>query len=298
MKTSEIRKLPIWALVLTGIVLFWSYPSQAAEFWFEPIEDGTDIAVLTLYGEIVDGDAERFLNALVASIKERGQYIDKVNLFSPGGNAAEGILIGRIINKYYLATEAPTVVEDDLACFGHPGNVKQPFNYSKDRNCICASACAIAWLGGIERYGVAGFHRVYSVDPTVSASRMKEMRRFFDTEIDDYLAEVAAPSFVKELIERSDQYGLSFPTEAQQAALLENVDHANTVYAGCQAFNMSTDQKTNLLELRQKSDQNTLDANEQKMLDHLELAYEQRSLCREQIRRRELYERQSELQGE
>jgi hypothetical protein len=64
----------------------------------------------------------------------------RVKLWSGGGSAIAGIQVGEIIRQNKLATEAQG---------------------------MCASACAIAWLGGIKRYishdGYVGFHGVYDI---------------------------------------------------------------------------------------------------------------------------------------
>lgn len=274
-----------------------SKPASAADFVFEEIEEGSDIAVLTLYGEIVEGDSDRLISALIQSIHARGYYIDKVNLFSRGGNALEGIKIGRIINKYYLATQAPETWDGDFYCRGYPGNLRQPVSNSQDANCVCASACAVAWLGGIERYGTVGFHRVYSLDPRTVRDTARQWRQALDQELEWYLSDMGVPDFVEDLIDHAGPDDLSWPTPQQYALLIESVDHSNTVYAACQAFNMHIDERTYMFELLDKSASSTLSNSEQRILEQLQTAYHQEMVCREQVRRRELFQAQQELAG-
>jgi len=270
-------------------------PAAAAEFWFEPIQDGTDIATVTLYGEIQQGDADRLASVLRESIQTRNYYIDVINLFSPGGDAVEGIKLGRVINDYYLITQAPNYAEQQFFCPGYPGSLDEPTGSAQDSNCVCASACAVAWLGGIERHGVAGFHRVYSVDPTIPATEARRMRMTIDAELDVYLSEVGVPDFVEDLIDHSGPQELGFPTGQQLSLLQNSVDHSNTVYAACQAFNMPLEDKSAMSGLNQKSSEYTLSSEEQRALNKFHFAYERESTCREQVRRRELFRAQEAL---
>lgn len=88
-------------------------------------------------GRIVEGDLERVMEAV-----ERVSY-PIVLLRSPGGNLAEGLAIAR----YLRSKEAATGVAPDF---------------------LCASACALIWVGGKQRYlaptSLIGFHAAYTVD--------------------------------------------------------------------------------------------------------------------------------------
>jgi hypothetical protein len=66
-----------------------------------------------------------------------------VKFNSPGGVVIVGVRIGDIIREYQIATYV-------------------------SKGTFCASACAIAWLGGVKRFvsydGAVGFHGVYYAD--------------------------------------------------------------------------------------------------------------------------------------
>lgn len=284
-------------LMLVGVVAgSWISASAvgAAEFWFEPIDHENDIAAVTLYGDIEEGDSARLVSALMESIAN-GHYIDSINLFSGGGNAAEGIKLGYVINRHYLETNAPRFSDNRFYCYGHPGAANRPFNSTQDDNCICASSCAIAWLGGVERTGTAGFHRVYSQDPSITASKAREIRRFFDDEIDAYLDEVGAPSFIPAMIESFGPEGLGFPTPEQLAILMDNVDHSTTIFAACQAFHMPVGQKQRMFQIEERVATTGVSGDEQRELNRLQINYQQEFTCREQVRRRELFRAQEAL---
>lgn len=100
-----------------------------------------DIEVLggqvILSGEIVQGDADRFRSAVAGLPAET-----IVRLQSPGGVALDGIRIGKLIRERGFGTYAP---------YG-----------------VCASACGLIWLGGVDRWinpnARVGFHQAYTGD--------------------------------------------------------------------------------------------------------------------------------------
>jgi hypothetical protein len=92
--------------------------------------------VITISGELELGDEKRFANMAV-NISHAVVAFD-----SPGGNLVAGIEIGRAIRLKDFSTAVPA-------------------------NATCASACAVAWLGGRQRLMGAnariGFHAAYLV---------------------------------------------------------------------------------------------------------------------------------------
>jgi len=98
------------------------------------VSTSTPLELVVLEGEIVQGDADRFLETV------RAIDLGAVLLKSPGGNLVEGLLIGRAIRASGFTTGVA------------PGTA-------------CASACALAWLGGETRYmdptALVGFHAAY-----------------------------------------------------------------------------------------------------------------------------------------
>jgi hypothetical protein len=107
-----------------------------------PAVDAATITVspdmVTVDGELTTDDVATF-EALT-----RGRQGQGVQLKSPGGAAIAGVRLGEIIRARKMAT---FVMHDTL----------------------CASACAIAWLGGVGRaistdHAGVGFHGVYNAD--------------------------------------------------------------------------------------------------------------------------------------
>lgn len=117
------------------LLLLWLGPVAAAEIRVVPRAGKTD--VILLVGEMVEGDGQRF--AEVAS--NRASVL--VVFSSPGGNLLAGLRIGQFIRLHEFATLVPDGQH-------------------------CASACALAWLGGTRRFmepnALIGFHAAYIRD--------------------------------------------------------------------------------------------------------------------------------------
>jgi hypothetical protein len=101
------------------------------------IDRSADVPIITITGTLKDGDGESFAE------KISGLTRGVVLLASPGGNLFAGLRIGKLIHLKKFSTAVPD----------GPG---------------CASACAIAWLGGVIRYmgqtARVGFHAAYRMD--------------------------------------------------------------------------------------------------------------------------------------
>lgn len=104
-----------------------------------------ELALIFIEGELSYGDQDRFVQAALPVSRA------VVILHSPGGNLKAGLEIGKAIRLKGFSTYVP-------------GGLS------------CASACALAWLGGIKRFAdnqsEIGFHAAY----TVEASQPKESR--------------------------------------------------------------------------------------------------------------------------
>ena len=110
----------------------------AAEIRVASDSSGIENIRLILEGPIEDGDFEKF-RLLVDNHNLDGDTINGVILNSPGGSVVPALEMGRYIRLKRIVTFAP------LSC--------------PDGECICASACALIWLGGISRTGTVYVHR-------------------------------------------------------------------------------------------------------------------------------------------
>src|SRR6266581_4769501 len=103
-----------------------------------------------------------------------------ITLISDGGSAYEGIRIGRLLRKYLITTYASGSV---LTGCGSAG-------------CICASACALIWFGGVQRMGIVGLHRPRLDDPDFANAPPDEATKIYRKILDDitnYLNEMEVP---------------------------------------------------------------------------------------------------------
>lgn len=129
-------------IALTCAIISIVSAASAADIRLVPT--GTPLDMVVVRGEIVSGDADRFLNIA------RSLDFGAVLLESPGGSLIDGLIIGRAIR----AAGFTTGVAPETAC---------------------ASACALAWLAGTTRYmdpaALVGFHAAYvEVDGRFSES--------------------------------------------------------------------------------------------------------------------------------
>jgi hypothetical protein len=117
-----------------------SNPSLGAEFNIVHTRDGPDL--ITVVGDFAVGDEKKFIDVALTSQNAL------VAFQSPGGSLIAGIEIGKTIHLKGFATLVP-------------------------ENIRCASACALAWLGGRIRLmsdtAQVGFHAAYTHDEAQSA---------------------------------------------------------------------------------------------------------------------------------
>jgi hypothetical protein len=115
------------------LCLCMPFSARAAEFSKAASANG-GADIIFVVGDLTLGDEKKFVNAALSS----GNAI--VVFQSPGGNLIAGIEIGKAIHLKGFSTFVPETVQ-------------------------CASACALAWLGGRVRYmsntARVGFHAVY-----------------------------------------------------------------------------------------------------------------------------------------
>jgi hypothetical protein len=127
---------------------------------FQPAGNDTrcdDCAFIQATGEIVEDTPQTFERFL----KTAPEYAPKrVRLNSPGGSLRAGVALGELFRSKGFATEvgADAVDPEGHPAFGARASDRKPG--------VCASACAYAFLGGVERMleptSKLGVHRFYS----------------------------------------------------------------------------------------------------------------------------------------
>jgi len=130
--TSRMR-----ALFFAVVFLFVIDPSRAATISVTPLS-GSDVSLIMVQGDLATNDHQIF--------RQKAAAINKaiVSFQSDGGNLLAGLEIGKFIRLRNYATVVP-------------------------EKSLCMSACAIAWLGGTQRYmgttAHIGFHAAYQEVP-------------------------------------------------------------------------------------------------------------------------------------
>lgn len=143
----------VMRFILVLLALFAAAPATAALKYEVPAESASDRLYrviheggqFTVYasGEIGPGDAQRLRSLL----KLRSITDARIAFNSPGGSLAEGLALGRLIRALKLDTEIRAAGQGSTA--------------------ICASACAYAFAGGVNRFydeasARLGLHQFYS----------------------------------------------------------------------------------------------------------------------------------------
>ena len=127
-----------WVLIFLSLQVSFS---GAAEVRLDRINDNI---VIIFEGKIEAGDFDKFKSVL-DSQNEQGVFVNAVILNSPGGSVAPALEIGRYTRLKRLVAYSP------FAC-------------GERSECICASACALIWFGGISRTGTVYVHRPSLID--------------------------------------------------------------------------------------------------------------------------------------
>jgi hypothetical protein len=229
-----MKKVVVFLLLSLAVALSFSYASFAAEVacvknvgsvttqsklnsippktlqerWpsgFKPTLDSC--IAISISGELVRGDAEKFRRVYLKNFKT----VSGVYLHSPGGDVVEAMEIGRLVRKFLVTLHAPdkslgradvelrVSSNDEAICSG--------------ASCICASACALIWLGGVERSGGVGFHR-----PTVSDERFRSLQpaeaaaayRSVISSISQFMDEMEAPRLLVDIMSGTSSGDISW----------------------------------------------------------------------------------------
>lgn len=148
-----------------------------------------------IQGRLEEGDYSKVLSLY----RKHHPYLSSFNLHSPGGDAYEALKIGRLFREYLIETWAPIELGGTSVIVGLDLPLK---NICEGAGCICASACALIWFGGVDRRGLVGLHRPRSADTAgfakLSAIDAATVYRELLDEIRSYLTEMEAPSSVVE----------------------------------------------------------------------------------------------------
>jgi hypothetical protein len=152
---------------------------------------GTSCDTGLIRGMIQQGDDEKILSLFRANHPFLRHFI----LISPGGNVNAAINIGRLFRKYLIAVFSPVQAYGVREGFWGSEN-GQIVDWCSGHECICASACALIWLGAVNREGEIGLHRPTTNDPTfksLSAAEASSVYRRVLQSMSAYLGEMEVP---------------------------------------------------------------------------------------------------------
>jgi hypothetical protein len=234
MEPSMPRRKYISYLIVFGM-LFFIKNGQAAEItcslawdgswkWIDPVSNkditwtgekepplGTCLT-LELKGQIQKGDFDKFFDIY----RNSHPFLNQIRLESPGGDVVEAISIGRILRKYLISAHAGNYC---LRFKAPNGNLPCPAKEDQ----LCASACALIWIGAPQRSGRVGVHRPHITDSEFKDLPYSEAQKVYSeaiTLVTKYLEEMEAPREFIELntvtssqdirwIEKGDKYFVS-----------------------------------------------------------------------------------------
>ncbi len=219
----------------------WTGPpteDRARLLWpsgFRPTQSHCQAALLK--GPIVPGDFDRFRSFY----RVHHRALHALHLISPGGDAEEGMRIGRMVRRYLLQARAPTAQPDIPFFWMSNPKFGAPQPLCTGAECTCASACGLVWLGSIDRGGSVGLHRPKIIDPRFVALGPEEAgsvyRRVLD-EISQYLREMELPqTLIDSLVATSSADIRWVDSEADNGQLEHPASFSEWVDASCGSFN-------------------------------------------------------------
>lgn len=146
----------MWATSANGATIKQAYTVDGDYRWAIKVE-----------GNIVPGDAAKLLTKLLDFYLVAGPVVDTVYLMSRGGDINDAMKMGDIIRRLRLKTVIPM---KDMGSPASTGGIL-PDN---PNDAICASACFLVFVGGVEREGdYLALHRPYL--PRVEANKLSDI---------------------------------------------------------------------------------------------------------------------------
>lgn len=229
---------------------------------------------IRIRGLLERGDAAK-ISGLIERENLSGTIVDELELMSPGGLVSEGMEIGRTMRRLRIAAHAPIyefsatgsfdskilfcretitrgtgiyyLIDDVRANPLAPYFLISSFVSSEDENCICASACAIAWLGALERSGTVSLHRSYLRPSPLDDS-------FSDYELTlaegqellvAYIQEMRVPPWVSDKIMSTSSSALYQIDRSESFSLQFDRVFEEHMLQSCRQFDLKSDERLN-----------------------------------------------------
>lgn len=197
----------VLVMLLTALMALIAPHAEAIEI---SIERGNATSKILVSGPIERGDAERFKAYWKENAYDSWNFI--ISLDSPGGNLLDGLEIGRFLRKVGANTEVQ--------------RYQRPISGGYYADAVpgaeCYSACALAFMGGVERDipegGTIGFHQFYGGGGSSAAEAM-EITQHISALIAGYLRDMGAKPELFELMSGTSPDNMFVPTRDEIAAL-------------------------------------------------------------------------------
>lgn len=182
-----------WVPLIIACAVIAPNKIYAADFFNKTSLDGEPRITIFLDGPIEQGDAEKFRIFTQAAIDD-GKIIDELVLSSPGGSLVDGMEIGRISRELRVHSVSIRIGKECLPSGMLPNEMLSVRPTVNVNDCSCASACALAWLGGVTRGGIAEVHRAYLDGGTnLSYSELDSALASAYADVEEYLREMRVP---------------------------------------------------------------------------------------------------------
>lgn len=194
----------------TFVFALFSLSAHAADLWTESASNSSPAVNIFFEGKVAAGDYV----TLRSLLKENGPKVERIYLFSPGGDLAEAMQISQLVKRLQLRTTGPEVGYDDAVRPFPECRSAKPRNPG---NCLCASSCFVIWAAGGERdRSVLAVHRPAFEQESFGALPLHEAEARYDKllgEMYKYIDTLRVPIDLKEKM---------FSTPARDAYIFES----------------------------------------------------------------------------
>lgn len=258
---------------------------SAAEIWGEVYREGPrGLGRIVVLGDIVEGDLTA-LKVELAAARENDIIVTDVLLYSRGGDVYEALSVGRQLRLANVTTIAPnaqyvTSASEPGLCMtdAHSAVGDEAQIRADDPNCICASACALIWAGGVERLGRVGLHHPRVGSPSLRFADQERSLSLARNEIRTYLEEMRLPDWFYERATSENSTSLD-SVEAFEATIWLDPIFEEYLISRCGAH-YTGDRQGRLFDLLSKQNARETSPLEDELLEALKALSSTQSRCR------------------
>ena len=186
-------------------------------------------------GPIERGDYEK----VSAFLRLNHPYVGGFNLISTGGDIEEAMKIGRTLRRYLLSTVSSVRYHYEN---GERFEDEQPFlsdgvrDICRGETCICASACALIWIGGVNRLGMIGLHRQRTEEAGFRLLSPADASVLYHKVLDrmiTYMEEMEAPQSIVDETIAAPSGDIRWVDVNEETSLYESPNIAEWIAASC-----------------------------------------------------------------